>query len=245
MLGAARRPIGGHVRRAIGRLPPPVMVGASPGRRTCRAGERAGPAVVTPHAERREPQRTPERLGPPSSSSVRRRSGLREPHRASDERAGAGASSYLRRLEHPQPRYRRACTAWGGHAAAGIEHEPCSFDGIRTSVHAGFVPAASAAGQSTTPLPRQAARGPMHASVAPPTIPGCRATTNDTGHVMLNRSITTTTVGRAGAMRRQRRRTATARRPYCATNGCPSFLVVDADTGVASCPICGYRRRLH
>jgi hypothetical protein len=62
---------------------------------------------------------------------------------------------------------------------------------------------------------------------------------------MLSRSITTTTVGRAGAMRRQRRRSAAARRPYCATNGCTSFLEVDPGTGIAACPICGYRRRMH
>ena len=62
---------------------------------------------------------------------------------------------------------------------------------------------------------------------------------------MLSRSITTSVVGRAGAIRRQRRRSAAARLPYCATNGCASFLEVDPATGVATCPICGYTRRLH
>lgn len=54
--------------------------------------------------------------------------------------------------------------------------------------------------------------------------------------------------GRATAMRRLRRRASqatTAARPYCRTNGCTSFLEVDAVTGVAACPICGYTRRLH
>lgn len=62
---------------------------------------------------------------------------------------------------------------------------------------------------------------------------------------MLSRSITTTVVGRAGAMRRLRRRNAQTRRPYCATNGCASFLELDPASGVARCPICGYTRRLH
>jgi hypothetical protein len=62
---------------------------------------------------------------------------------------------------------------------------------------------------------------------------------------MLSRSITTSVVGRAGAIRRQRRRHATASRLYCATNGCASFLELDEATGVARCPICDYTRRLH
>jgi hypothetical protein len=49
-------------------------------------------------------------------------------------------------------------------------------------------------------------------------------------------------------MRRMRRRASTASaaaRPYCRTNGCASFLVVDPATNVASCPVCGYTRHLH
>jgi hypothetical protein len=46
-------------------------------------------------------------------------------------------------------------------------------------------------------------------------------------------------------MRRLRRRTvATSGRHYCATNGCASFLEVDADGHLAICPVCGYHRRL-
>jgi hypothetical protein len=62
---------------------------------------------------------------------------------------------------------------------------------------------------------------------------------------MMTRSATTTFAGRASNMRRLRRRATSAARPYCSTNGCTSFLEVDANTGVASCPICGYVRRTH
>jgi hypothetical protein len=62
---------------------------------------------------------------------------------------------------------------------------------------------------------------------------------------MMTRSATTTFAGRASNMRRLRRRATSATRPYCSTNGCTSFLEVDATTGVASCPICGYVRRTH
>jgi hypothetical protein len=46
-------------------------------------------------------------------------------------------------------------------------------------------------------------------------------------------------------MRRLRRRAQHAEavtRPYCRTNGCASFLVVDPVTAVATCPVCGYSR---
>lgn len=62
---------------------------------------------------------------------------------------------------------------------------------------------------------------------------------------MLSRSTTTSVADRAGAMRRQRRRTATNRRLFCGTNGCASFLELDAATGIATCAICGFTRRLH
>ncbi len=48
----------------------------------------------------------------------------------------------------------------------------------------------------------------------------------------------------ADARRRRRRQVADARL-YCGTNGCPTTLVIDVRAGVASCPICGYRRRIH
>jgi hypothetical protein len=60
---------------------------------------------------------------------------------------------------------------------------------------------------------------------------------------MTSRTLTTSVAGRAGAMRRQRRRTAAAGRIYCGTNGCTSFLELDSSSGVARCPICGFTRR--
>ncbi|MEW5989923.1 MAG: hypothetical protein AB1736_01080 [Chloroflexota bacterium] len=46
-------------------------------------------------------------------------------------------------------------------------------------------------------------------------------------------------------MRRLRRRVAGAGRLYCSTNGCTSFLEIDAALREAVCPVCGYRRRLN
>lgn len=62
---------------------------------------------------------------------------------------------------------------------------------------------------------------------------------------MTNRTMTTAVAGRSSSMRRLRRRAAAAQRPYCGTNGCTSYLEIDATGGIAECPICGYRRRLH
>jgi hypothetical protein len=61
---------------------------------------------------------------------------------------------------------------------------------------------------------------------------------------MMSRTTTASVAGRSVAMRRLRRRASTATRPYCSTNGCTSFLVVDADASVATCPVCGYTRQL-
>jgi hypothetical protein len=59
--------------------------------------------------------------------------------------------------------------------------------------------------------------------------------------------MTHSTSARAGAIRRMRRRsnaaTVNAGRIFCSTNGCPSFLELDPTTGIATCPICGFRRR--
>ena len=65
---------------------------------------------------------------------------------------------------------------------------------------------------------------------------------------MMSRSVTTSVIGRASNMRRMRRRASAAngsQRLFCSTNGCPSFLVIDPTTGVATCPICGFARRTH
>ncbi len=64
---------------------------------------------------------------------------------------------------------------------------------------------------------------------------------------MLSRSMTHSNSARAGSIRRMRRRTTAAATPgriFCSTNGCPSFLELDQETGVATCQICGFNRRL-
>jgi hypothetical protein len=63
--------------------------------------------------------------------------------------------------------------------------------------------------------------------------------------IMMTRTTTASVAGRSVAMRRMRRRASTATRPYCSTNGCTSFLVVDPDTNVATCPVCGFTRHIH
>lgn len=47
-------------------------------------------------------------------------------------------------------------------------------------------------------------------------------------------------------MRRMRRRSTTIAnsRLFCGTNGCPSFLEFDPETGKATCYICGFVRRV-
>ncbi|MDP9483722.1 MAG: hypothetical protein M3P84_10930 [Chloroflexota bacterium] len=57
--------------------------------------------------------------------------------------------------------------------------------------------------------------------------------------------MTQATSARAGSIRRMRRRHNTSAangRIFCSTNGCASFLVLDP-TGLAICPVCGFRRR--
>jgi hypothetical protein len=50
---------------------------------------------------------------------------------------------------------------------------------------------------------------------------------------------------RGSAMRRlQRQGRASAARLYCRTNGCTTMMQLDANSGVAACPICGARRRV-
>jgi hypothetical protein len=65
---------------------------------------------------------------------------------------------------------------------------------------------------------------------------------------MMTRSTTTSVAGRATAMRRMRRRPAAASvnsKLFCGTNGCPSFLEFDSLTGIATCNICGFVRRVN
>lgn len=65
---------------------------------------------------------------------------------------------------------------------------------------------------------------------------------------MMTRSATATFAGRSSSMRRMRRRSSqstAAGRAFCRTNGCASFLETNPDTGIATCPICGYTLHLH
>lgn len=49
---------------------------------------------------------------------------------------------------------------------------------------------------------------------------------------------------RSADSRRLRRRVFADDRLYCGTNGCPTCLQLDERTGIASCHICGFSRRL-
>lgn len=49
---------------------------------------------------------------------------------------------------------------------------------------------------------------------------------------------------RAADARRRQRRQVGDPRLFCGTNGCPTTLRLDASTGIAACPICGFQRRL-
>lgn len=65
---------------------------------------------------------------------------------------------------------------------------------------------------------------------------------------MMSRTTTASVAGRSSSMRRLRRRATSANaamRPFCRTNGCPTYLEVDAERGMATCPICGATQRLH
>lgn len=64
-------------------------------------------------------------------------------------------------------------------------------------------------------------------------------------HTMMSRSATASMTGRASSIRRMRRRTQTVTRPYCGTNGCPSFLEMNPEMGTARCAICGYVRTVN
>jgi hypothetical protein len=68
---------------------------------------------------------------------------------------------------------------------------------------------------------------------------------------MISRSASTiTTISQRGAaMRRQQRarhdgHRAAAPTLYCRTNGCTTFMRLDPETAIATCPVCGARRRL-
>ena len=60
---------------------------------------------------------------------------------------------------------------------------------------------------------------------------------------MLSRTYHSSLAGRSASIRRMRRRNL-AIKLYCRTNGCASILEVHPEGGIASCPICGYSRRI-
>jgi hypothetical protein len=60
---------------------------------------------------------------------------------------------------------------------------------------------------------------------------------------MLTRTYQSSIVGRSAAIRRQRRRSLSIRL-YCRTNGCATILELHPEGGIATCPVCGFTRRL-
>lgn len=60
---------------------------------------------------------------------------------------------------------------------------------------------------------------------------------------MLSRTHQSSMAGRLAASRRMRRRSLSTRL-YCRTNGCTSFLELHPEGGIATCPVCGYTRRI-
>jgi transcription initiation factor IIE alpha subunit len=56
---------------------------------------------------------------------------------------------------------------------------------------------------------------------------------------------THTNFGQTANSRRRIRRTSTSNRLFCTTNGCATFLQLDATGNSATCPICGARKTLH
>jgi hypothetical protein len=62
---------------------------------------------------------------------------------------------------------------------------------------------------------------------------------------MLSRTYQSSIVGRSASIRRQRRRSIASTRLYCRTNGCTSFLELHPEGGIATCPVCGYTKRLN
>ena len=61
---------------------------------------------------------------------------------------------------------------------------------------------------------------------------------------MLSRTSHSSITGRAASIRRMRRRSMATTRLYCRTNGCTSFLELHPERGTATCPVCGYSKKL-
>ena len=76
-----------------------------------------------------------------------------------------------------------------------------------------------------------------------PTIPG-RA--REVIHTMMStRTMRAPAAFAARASSARRIRRTNHNHLFCSTNGCASFMRLDPDTGVATCPICGLVRQTH
>ena len=60
---------------------------------------------------------------------------------------------------------------------------------------------------------------------------------------MLSRTYHRSLAGRSASIRRMRRRSQ-AIRLYCRTNGWASIMELHPEGGIATCPVCGYSRRI-
>ena len=60
---------------------------------------------------------------------------------------------------------------------------------------------------------------------------------------MLSRTHHSSLAGRSASIRRMRRRSQSVKL-YCRTNGCASILEIHPEGGIASCPVCGFSRRI-
>jgi hypothetical protein len=60
-----------------------------------------------------------------------------------------------------------------------------------------------------------------------------------------NRSLRASTAFGSHASASRRIRRANHNRLFCSTNGCASFMQLDAKSGVATCPVCGLQRLVH
>ena len=60
---------------------------------------------------------------------------------------------------------------------------------------------------------------------------------------MLSRTYQSSIAGRSASIRRQRRRSLTVRL-FCRTNGCASIMELHPEGGIATCPVCGFSKRI-
>jgi hypothetical protein len=61
---------------------------------------------------------------------------------------------------------------------------------------------------------------------------------------MLSRSFNSAGMSQRSAAQRRLRRSAAARRLFCSTNGCTTYMLPDTSGNTATCPICGAQRHI-